>query len=110
MTHIRLTVTAHPDGDALFQPAILAAVPVDAEDGALLVLCAGPVLDLLLDAAPEEALRTEFFLFRDFVRTAGGFRGERLGGAVRPGHRHTKDMFVYSEGDDVHAPRNSTEH
>jgi hypothetical protein len=34
----------------------LAAVPVDAEYGALLVFGAGSVLDLLLDAAPEEAL------------------------------------------------------
>jgi hypothetical protein len=34
----------------------LAAVPVDAKYGALLVFGAGSVLDLLLDAAPEEAL------------------------------------------------------
>lgn len=56
----QLTISAHPHGDALFQPAVLAAVAVDPEDGALLVLRAGPVLDLLLDASPEEALRTIF--------------------------------------------------
>lgn len=57
-----LTIPAHSNGYALLQPAVLASVPVDAQDGALLVLGARPVLDLLLDAAPEEALRRTVFL------------------------------------------------
>ena len=55
-TLTELTVSAHPDRDALLEPAVLAAVPVDAQDVALLVLGARPVLDLLLDRATEEAL------------------------------------------------------
>ncbi len=51
-----LTVSGHPCCDALLEPAVLAAVAVDAQDVALLVLGAGPVLDLLLDGATEEAL------------------------------------------------------
>ena len=52
-----LTVTAHADCDAFFEAAILAAVPVYPQNRALLVFGAWPVLDLLLDAAPEEALQ-----------------------------------------------------
>lgn len=55
---LKLTISTHPDGDALLQSTILAAVPVDPQNRALLILCARPVLDLLLDAASEEALRT----------------------------------------------------
>lgn len=55
---VELTISAHADGDALLQPTVLAPVAVDAEYRALLVLGAGPVLYLLLDAAPEETLRT----------------------------------------------------
>ena len=51
-----LTIAAHADCDALLEATVLAAVPVDAQDGALLVLGAGTVLDLLLDAAAEEPL------------------------------------------------------
>ena len=51
-----LTVATHADRDALLEAAVLTAVAVDAHDVALLVLEAGPVLDLLLDRAPEEAL------------------------------------------------------
>ena len=39
-------------------PAVLASVAVDASDQAHLVLEAGAVVDLLLDAATEEALQT----------------------------------------------------
>lgn len=49
-------VARHADGDALFQPTVLAPVPVDAHYGALLVFAARPVLDLLLDGAAEESL------------------------------------------------------
>jgi len=53
---LELTVTAHADRDALLEATILAAVPVYPQDGALLIFGAWPVLDFLLDAAPEEAL------------------------------------------------------
>lgn len=53
----RLTITTHADSDALLETTILAAIPVDSQDAALLVLGAGPVLDLLLDTPPEESLR-----------------------------------------------------
>lgn len=52
-----LTITTHSDSDALLETAILAAVPVDTQDAALLILGAGPILNLLLNAAPEESLR-----------------------------------------------------
>jgi hypothetical protein len=51
-----LTVSAHADRNALLQSAVLATVTVDPQDGALLVLGAGAVLYLLLDAASEEPL------------------------------------------------------
>lgn len=51
-----LTVSAHADSDALLQSAVLAAIPVDSQDGTLLVLGTRPVLNLLLDAASEETL------------------------------------------------------
>jgi len=54
---ISLTVSAHADSNALLQSAVLAAIPVDSQDGTLLVFGARPVLDLLLDAASEETLR-----------------------------------------------------
>ena len=44
-----LTIPAHASGDTLLEAAVLAAVPVDPLDGALLVLGAWSVLDLLLD-------------------------------------------------------------
>lgn len=52
-----LTITGHADQQALLEAALLAAVAVDADDGAVLVLEALLVLDVLLDAAAEEALR-----------------------------------------------------
>ena len=50
------TVTRHADGDALFKPAVLTAVPVDPHNVTLLVLKAGSILNLLLDTPPEETL------------------------------------------------------
>lgn len=55
----KLTVTGHADQQALLEAALLAAVAVDADDRAVLVLEALLVLDVLLDAAAEEALRGE---------------------------------------------------
>lgn len=55
----KLTVTRHADQQALLEAALLAAVAVDADDRAVLVLEALLVLDVLLDAAAEEALRGE---------------------------------------------------
>lgn len=56
-----LTISAHSDCYALLQSAILASISVDAKDGALLILGARPVLDLLLDTASEEALGRKLF-------------------------------------------------
>lgn len=53
----RLTITTHADGDALFETAILTAIPVDSKDAALLILGARTILNLLLDAPTKEALR-----------------------------------------------------
>jgi hypothetical protein len=58
-----LTVATHPGGDAFLEAAVLAPVPVDPEDAALLVLGARTVLDLLLDGAPEEALKIRLIIF-----------------------------------------------
>jgi hypothetical protein len=89
----------------------LAAVPVDAKYGALLVFGAGSVLDFLLDAAPEEALQTRFFLFTDFVRTEGCFRCEGLGITIQHSHRQQTTMFVYVGCNiTVLTTRNTTEH
>ena len=51
-----LTVAAHADSDALFEATVLTSVAIDPQDGALLILGARAVLDLLLDAPPEETL------------------------------------------------------
>lgn len=53
---ILLTISAHSHGDTFFQSAILAPVPVDPQDGALLIFGTRSVLDFLLDAASEETL------------------------------------------------------
>ena len=53
-----LTISRHADGNALLEATVLASVPVDSEDGTLLVLGAGAILNLLLDAATEESLQT----------------------------------------------------
>ena len=52
-----LTISAHAHGEALLKATLLAAVPVDPDDGAAFVLQTLLVLDVLLDAAAEETLR-----------------------------------------------------
>lgn len=52
-----LTIATHADRYALLQTAVLAAIPVDPQDAALLILGAGPILYLLLDATAKESLR-----------------------------------------------------
>ena len=52
-----LTISAHPCGHTLLESAVLASVTIDPLDGALLVLGAGPVVDLLLDGPTEESLK-----------------------------------------------------
>ena len=54
-----LTVSAHSGRDALLEAAVLAAVAVNAQYGALLILGAGAVLNLLLDRPAEEALKVK---------------------------------------------------
>ena len=54
---IVLTISAHPRCHTLLESAVLASVPVDALDVALLVLGARAVVDLLLDGPTEESLK-----------------------------------------------------
>lgn len=54
-----LTISAHPCCHTLLEAAVLAAVAIDPEYGALLVLRAWPVVDSLLNGPPEEALKQE---------------------------------------------------
>lgn len=54
----KLTVTGHADCQTLLEAALLAAIPIDADNVAGLVLQAFFVLDVLLNAAPEETLGT----------------------------------------------------
>ncbi|KAG7219063.1 hypothetical protein INR49_003598, partial [Caranx melampygus] len=56
-TGVLLTVSAHAHRQTLLEATLLAAVPVDPHDGAALVLHTLLVLDVLLDAAAEEALQ-----------------------------------------------------
>ena len=56
-----LTVSAHADVDTLPEATVLAAVAVEADDEALPISKAA-VLDLLLDAAPEETLQTKMMI------------------------------------------------
>lgn len=58
-TQCLLTITAHTDGDTLFEATILTAVAVDAKNRTLLVLSTRPVLDFLLYATTEETLKRE---------------------------------------------------
>lgn len=51
-----LTISRHANGETLLEAALLAAVAVDAHDGAVLVLQAPLVLDILLDAPAKKAL------------------------------------------------------
>ena len=52
-----LTISAHSCGHTLLESAVLASVTVDPLNGALLVLGAGPVVDLLLYGPAEESLK-----------------------------------------------------
>ena len=52
----QLTISTHSCGQTLLETAVLTPVAVDPHDGAVLVLGARLVLDLLLDRAPEEPL------------------------------------------------------
>lgn len=81
----RLTIATHPDSDALLEAAILAAVPVDTQDAALLILSAGPVLDLLLNAASEESLRITNETFVSLTVTVRGGPRRAIGPRTRGG-------------------------
>lgn len=54
-----LTIATHARCHALLKPAVLTSVAVDSLDGALLVLGARSVVDLLLYRAAEESLQSE---------------------------------------------------
>ena len=54
---IVLTISAHARCHTLLESAVLASVPIDPLDGALLVLGARAVVDLLLDGPTEESLK-----------------------------------------------------
>lgn len=56
-----LTVAGHPDGKTFLEATVLTAVPVQPDDQTLAIPQA-PVLYLLLDAAPEEALEQNTLL------------------------------------------------
>ena len=53
----RLTISGHAHSDTFLKSAVLAAIAVDPHNVTLLIFEAGPILDLLLDATPEEALQ-----------------------------------------------------
>lgn len=55
----RLTITGHADPHALLEAALLAPIPVDADDVTGFILEALFVLDVLLNAAPEETLKQQ---------------------------------------------------
>jgi len=52
-----LTVSGHAHHQTLLEATLLAAVAVDAHDGAAVILKALLVLDVLLDAPSKEALQ-----------------------------------------------------
>lgn len=54
-----LTITGHADRQAFLEATLLAAIAIDADNVAGLILQALFVLDVLLNAAPEETLRKE---------------------------------------------------
>ena len=54
---VPLTVPTQSSCDAFLESAILAAVAIDPEDAALLVLGARTILDLLLNGAAEKSLK-----------------------------------------------------
>ena len=51
-----LTISRHAHGETLLEAALLAAVTIDADDGAVLIFQTPFVLDVLLDAPTEKAL------------------------------------------------------
>lgn len=56
-----LTVAGHPDGETFLEPTVLTPVPVE-PDYQTLAVPQAPVLYLLLDASPEEALKQNMLL------------------------------------------------
>jgi hypothetical protein len=64
-----LTVAGHADGEAFLEPTILTPVPVEPDDQAFPVSQA-PVLDLLLDTPPEEALEKKTQSYRQVTLSA----------------------------------------
>lgn len=91
-----LTVPAHSHGDALLQPTVLAPIPVDPQYRALLVLSAWSVLDLLLDAPPEEALFGKTTVGISYTRcsTNGINYSSRSCNTVSTGRRHYRITTV----------------
>lgn len=91
-----LTVSAHSNGEAFLEPTVLAPVPVE-PDHQTLAVAQTAVLDLLLDAPPEESLAA--FARRDAVMIAGGLVAahlaghERLRGGRRAGIRTDTLLF-----------------
>lgn len=51
-----LTISGHAHGKTLLEATLLAAVAIDADDGAVLIFQTPFVLDVLLDAPTEKAL------------------------------------------------------
>lgn len=51
-----LTISGHAHSQAFLEATLLATVPVDPHDGAVLHLKTLLVLNVLLDASPEESL------------------------------------------------------
>lgn len=51
-----LTISRHAHGETLLEATLLAAVTIDADDGAVLIFQTPFVLDVLLDASTEKAL------------------------------------------------------
>ena len=52
-----LTISTHPCSHALLKSAVLTSIAVDSLNGALLILGAGTIINLLLDGSPEESLK-----------------------------------------------------
>lgn len=51
-----LTISRHAHGETLLEATLLAAVPVDADNGTIFIFQTPLVLDILLDAPTEKAL------------------------------------------------------
>lgn len=52
----RLTISRHAHGETLLEATLLAAVAIDADDGAVFIFQTPFVLDVLLDTPTEKAL------------------------------------------------------